>query len=107
MLLEQGQYTLGFLQELGESCGSSCAAPPVGVETALATGTACNLNGTAMTPRELQILQALADGLSNKEIARLLAISADTVKFHRRNLYRKLGANTRSSLLARARKEGY
>jgi LuxR family transcriptional regulator, maltose regulon positive regulatory protein len=107
VLLEQGQYALGFLQELGESCGSSCAVASAGAEIAIATGTACNINGTAMTPRELQILQALGDGLSNKEIARHLAISADTVKFHRRNLYRKLGANTRSSLLARARKEGY
>jgi LuxR family maltose regulon positive regulatory protein len=105
VLLEQGQYTLGFLQELGESCRSACAVASAGPEIAIAT--ACNINATAMTPRELQILQALADGLSNKEIARHLVISADTVKFHRRNLYRKLGANTRSSVLARARKEGY
>jgi LuxR family maltose regulon positive regulatory protein len=107
VLLEQGQYTLGFLQELGESCRSACAVASAGPEIAIATETACNINATAMTPRELQILQALADGLSNKEIARHLVISADTVKFHRRNLYRKLGATTRSSVLARARKEGY
>lgn len=63
-------------------------------------------NSLAITPREHQILRALADGLSNKEAAAQLAVCEDTVKFHRRNLYRKLGVNTRSRLLARAREQG-
>jgi DNA-directed RNA polymerase specialized sigma24 family protein len=41
--------------------------------------------GPLLTPRELEVLSAVADGLTNKEIARLLGISLHTVKFHPRS----------------------
>jgi DNA-binding NarL/FixJ family response regulator len=54
-----------------------------------------------LTPRELQVLAAIGDGLSNKAIARRLAISQHTVKFHIESLFRKLGVRTRAEAVAR------
>jgi DNA-binding CsgD family transcriptional regulator len=55
-----------------------------------------------LTPREAQILDAIADGLTNKAIARRLAISLHTVKFHVESVFRKLGASTRTEAVAKA-----
>jgi two-component system, NarL family, nitrate/nitrite response regulator NarL len=49
-----------------------------------------------LTPREVEVLGALGDGLSNKAIARRLAISQHTVKFHVEALFRKLNAVSRA-----------
>lgn len=49
-----------------------------------------------LTPRELDVLQILAEGLSNKAIARRLGISDQTVKFHLASLCGKLGAQNRT-----------
>jgi DNA-binding CsgD family transcriptional regulator len=57
---------------------------------------------TPLTPREAQILDAIADGLSNKAIARRLGISLHTVKFHIESVFRKLGARTRTEAVVRA-----
>jgi DNA-binding NarL/FixJ family response regulator len=55
-----------------------------------------------LTPREAQILDAIADGLTNKAIARRLGISLHTVKFHVESVFRKLGASTRTEAVAKA-----
>jgi two-component system nitrate/nitrite response regulator NarL len=55
-----------------------------------------------LTPRELEVLAALAEGLTNKAIARRLNISLHTVKFHVESLFRKLGARTRTEAVAKA-----
>ena len=55
-----------------------------------------------LTPRETQILDAIAYGLTNKAIARRLGISLHTVKFHVESVFRKLGASTRAEAVARA-----
>jgi DNA-binding NarL/FixJ family response regulator len=55
------------------------------------------------TPRELDVLNAIGDGLTNKMIARRLDISPHTVKFHVESLLRKLGARTRAEAVAKAR----
>ena len=57
---------------------------------------------TLLTPREAQVLDAIADGLTNKAIARRLGISLHTVKFHVESVFRKLGASTRTEAVARA-----
>jgi len=54
-----------------------------------------------MTPRELEILIAIGEGLSNKAIARKLGISPHTVKFHLESLFRKLGATNRAEAVAK------
>lgn len=51
-----------------------------------------------LTPRELEVLQLILSGKSNKEIAREVFISKKTVEFHLDNIYSKIG--TRSRLAA-------
>lgn len=50
--------------------------------------------------REMQVLEFLAEGKSNKLIARTLSITEETVKTHLRNLYEKLGAADRAHAVA-------
>jgi DNA-binding NarL/FixJ family response regulator len=54
----------------------------------------------ALTPREREVLQMLASGLANKEIAAKLSISDHTVKFHVASILGKLGAATRTEAVA-------
>jgi ATP/maltotriose-dependent transcriptional regulator MalT len=54
-----------------------------------------------LTPREIEVLEALAEGLSNKGVARKLDISQHTVKFHIESLFRKLGVRSRSQAVIR------
>jgi DNA-binding NarL/FixJ family response regulator len=51
---------------------------------------------SGLTKREVAILQELAGGLSNEAIAKKLWITRQTVKFHVRNIYRKLGVSNRT-----------
>jgi len=53
-----------------------------------------------LTKREKIILQFLADGSSNKELAESMKISINTVKFHLSNLYEKLGVKNRSQAIS-------
>jgi len=50
-----------------------------------------------LTPREIEVLQLLAHGLANKQIALELEISEHTVKFHISSIYRKLGTTNRTA----------
>ena len=55
---------------------------------------------TTLTRRELEVLSDLASGRTNKQIARDLDVSLNTVKFHVRNLFQKLGVNSRGQAIA-------
>ena len=59
-----------------------------------------------LTPREVDILTCLSEGLSNKEAARRLGISAHTVKFHLESVFAKLGATSRADAVARGLRGG-
>jgi len=59
-----------------------------------------------ISPRELIVLKELAAGHSNKEIARRLEVSPNTVKTHLARLYEKLGAVRRTDAVNRARELG-
>jgi DNA-binding NarL/FixJ family response regulator len=59
-----------------------------------------------LTARELEVLQLLAEGAANKEIARRLGISAHTVKFHLAAIFAKLGAASRTEALVAAARRG-
>ena len=59
-----------------------------------------------LSQREREVLALLAQGLSNKELARALSVSENTVKTHLANLYAKLGARRRTEALAAARRLG-
>jgi DNA-binding NarL/FixJ family response regulator len=57
-----------------------------------------------LTPREVEVLAALGNGLSNKAAARQLGISPHTVKFHIEALFRKLDAKSRAEAVAKGLK---
>ena len=59
-----------------------------------------------LSPRENEILQLLAEGYSNKEIADKLVVSPSTVHSHRTNLMQKLGLSSRHELIQYARQRG-
>jgi DNA-binding NarL/FixJ family response regulator len=59
-----------------------------------------------LTPREMEVLQLLAQGLQNKEIAAELVISQRTVKFHVSSIMGKLGAGNRTEAVAIAAQQG-
>ena len=59
-----------------------------------------------LTPREMEVLTLLAEGMSNKGIARRLGISVHTAKFHVRALIDKLDAVGRTDAVAQAARRG-
>jgi DNA-binding NarL/FixJ family response regulator len=59
-----------------------------------------------LTPREREVLQMLATGLANKEIAARLVISEHTVKFHVASILGKLGASTRTEAVSTGIRRG-
>ncbi|MBM7770865.1 DNA-binding NarL/FixJ family response regulator [Actinokineospora baliensis] len=59
-----------------------------------------------LSRREFQVLQLIADGLENQEIARVLFVSVETVRTHVKSILRKLGARDRTHAVAVAFKSG-
>ena len=70
-----------FLQSLGDS---------------LRTPVQSAAGGASLSDRERTVLRLLGEGLSNKAIARALRVSDNTVKFHLKNIFTKLGVSTRA-----------
>lgn len=64
------------------------------------------LRELGITPRELEILEALAAGLSNKEIAERLFVSENTVKTHAARVFAKLAAKRRTQAVQLAKEAG-
>jgi two-component system nitrate/nitrite response regulator NarL len=60
----------------------------------------------SLTPREMETLEMLAEGLSNKQIAARLQISEHTAKFHVNSILGKLGAGTRTEAVMRGLRSG-
>ena len=59
-----------------------------------------------LTQREIDILSAVADGLSNKQIARQFWLAEQTIKFHLTSIYRKLGVASRTEAIRHAHEHG-
>ena len=59
-----------------------------------------------LSEREIEVLQLIAEGLTNQEIASRLFLSLHTVKVHAHNIYGKLGVHNRTQAAARARALG-
>ena len=93
---------------LGHVSGLRLAAPGEPADVALVAPAA--ERGTAdafqLTARELDVLALLAEGASNKEIARSLGISVHTAKFHVGSLLDKLDATGRTDAVAHAARHG-
>ncbi len=62
--------------------------------------------GAALTPRELDVLRLVAQGLGNKEIAAELDLSAHTVKYHLASVLAKLGVRSRTEAVSRGIRTG-
>jgi predicted ATPase/DNA-binding CsgD family transcriptional regulator len=65
-----------------------------------------NNRDESFSPRELEVLQLLKSNLSGPDIARRLIVSLNTVRYHTKNIYRKLRANTRLEAIQRAKELG-
>ena len=63
--------------------------------------------GESLTEREKELLQLVATGVTNREVAQRLSISVNTVKVHLRNVYTKLGAESRTEATMVAAREGW
>jgi len=73
----------------------------------IAGGIAAHVSNDDLTARELEVLQSVASGNSNKAVADSLNISEDTVKGHVRNILAKLRANDRTHAVMIALERGY
>ncbi|MBN1582015.1 MAG: protein kinase [Anaerolineae bacterium] len=60
-----------------------------------------------LTEREMEVIELLTEGLSNKEIARLLSVSPRTVNFHLDNIYSKIGVSSRTEAAIYALRHGW
>ena len=78
---------------------------PVPADIPFAPNTA-NIARLGLTPRELEILALIAEGLSNREIAERLHVSENTVKTHSANLFSKLSARRRTQAVQIAKEAG-
>jgi two-component system, NarL family, response regulator YdfI len=90
------EQQLGKLQKLSEKTGAPVAEL---VRRAIASRPLADL-AEELTPREIKVLQMLANGWANKEIAARLSISEHTVKFHVASIVGKLGAASRTEAVA-------
>lgn len=64
------------------------------------------IDALGITPRELEVLQLIAEGLSNKEMADRLFVSENTVKTHTSRVFDKLGASRRTQAVQMAKSQG-
>jgi DNA-binding NarL/FixJ family response regulator len=100
LVLSGGVYLPELLLSRTQSAARPAGAPPAKPG---ARGTAGALVGVdELTPRQLEVLQALAEGLSNKQIGRKLNLSEGTVKVHLAAIFRALDAKNRTDAVIRA-----
>ncbi len=95
LTLEAQSFVKTLLRLVGDSSGGQ-KPPPEAELTALSTA-------ASVTRREQQVLRLVSAGLSNREIAEQFSFSESTVKTHLKNIYRKLGVNSRTRAVAQAR----
>jgi len=114
--LDEGTLMLPLLRKMAgvlASPGSDTPDEPAhrfGMEVLRAAGIAVEqvvhasplLQGDQLSDRELHVLRLLCEGASNRDLALQMAISENTVKFHLKNLYGKLGVGSRAQAIRAA-----
>lgn len=103
LYLEGGDVRRGLVRRMGTHDGAEgrCAM----------LARACDAQGVrasapVLTPKQLDVLALVAEGGSNKAIAQALGVSLSTVKTHLSEIFRRLGASSRTHALAEARRQG-
>jgi len=94
---------------LGGVAGLHLAAPGEHADVTIVSSnqrSSVGPHGFDLTPRELDVLTLLAEGASNKTIAKQLGISVHTAKFHVSSLLEKLDATGRTDAVAHAARRG-
>ncbi len=86
--------------------GGTALAPEVQAGLASAVRQRERAEGPSLTPRETEVLQLIAEGLSAPEIGRRIHLSPATVKTHLHTLYEKLGVSERAAAVAEAMRRG-
>ena len=85
-------------------CSAISHGPPTARHTSvLGSNASAGQLVEALSEREVEVLQMVAAGMSNKEIANELILAVSTVKRHMSNVYGKLNVNNRTQAVARAR----
>jgi DNA-binding NarL/FixJ family response regulator len=90
---------LGEFSRVSQQAGKNSAAEPVAPDRS-ATEEPPEEHPEALTAREREVLQRLIDGGSNKQIADDIVVSENTVKYHLKNILRKLHVNNRAQVVA-------
>ncbi len=88
---------------LDQLCQSLIVPPPLAAGVVAPEGTALPLE--TLSPREYEVVELLAEGLSNKELAERLSISLHTVKNHIKSVFRKLEVGSRLELVSRLQRQ--
>lgn len=111
--VEDGRLAERLIAALHEAPGVRLARPGEAADAALvavdgrrARSSAEIADEMALTPRELEVLALMAEGASNKAIARRLGISVHTAKFHVGQVLDKLDATGRTDAVAHAARRG-
>jgi LuxR family maltose regulon positive regulatory protein len=121
VILDEGQLIVDLLWQEYEALSTPCAAAQGSRPALEFVGRMLNASGIdlrktqsmnrfepleALSRRETEMLVFLANGVSNKEMARRLYVSENTVKFHLKNIYSKLGVESRVQAINAARQMG-
>ncbi len=100
-LVRQGRHT-AYAKKLLDAMGAPTQTEP---SSAGERGTASGLV-EALTEREMEVLELLARGYSNRQVAESLFLAVGTIKKHVHNIYQKLGVHSRTQALVRAQELG-
>ena len=108
LFVDAGQEMVGLLQtavrqKINTNYATKLLQPilPCSPETPLSPATSSS-EPEPLSPRETEVLQLIAQGLTNKEIAKKLVIAPSTAKRHTVNIYNKLGISNRAEATIKA-----
>ncbi len=93
--------TTSILHLLTSSSLEENAHPFPALDTSRRTNPAPDIHVEGFSPREVDVFRFLVQGVTNKEIARRLGISENTVKYHVKNIMAKLNVNSRTQIAVR------
>ncbi|MDY0745292.1 LuxR C-terminal-related transcriptional regulator [Paucibacter sp. R3-3] len=105
-LMELGQQVVPVVQQLAGPLSAQLQSALQKVNNSGSSAQARPQRRAQCSAKEMEVLNLLVAGQPNKLIARTMGISADTVKFHLKQIYRKLGVDNRSAAVTVAIRQG-